>query len=236
MNLPRILPLLLLAPLGAAAQKLPKPPAPPGLPPPPDPVEVVRQFFKLAPPKLEALKAKAKLPDVDLPNALWVARQARLQPEAVLNARLSGLSWVEIFVKFRVPLDTVIIVDDRAHCGPYDKAWGYRHKHGRRPPRGAAAEMNLTDAEISEFIQIRATAGVYDETIEDLAARRCAGESVREIIDDEDDDEQGGNDDGQQGNHDHDHNHDHNHDREHGRGHHDQDHRDKDHRDHDNHD
>ncbi len=184
MTFRKFFPLLLIAPLGAAAQ-LPLPP------PPPDPIEVVRKFFKLEPPKLETLKAQSKLPDVDLPNALWVAQQAGLSPEVVLNARISGLSWLDIFVKFKVPVERVVIADERAQCPPYGKAWGFRKKHGRRGPPGATAELKFSDAEISEFIQLRAAAGVYGRRVEDLAARRCAGRGVREIIEDEDDREHG---------------------------------------------
>lgn len=175
-----LFPLALLALIPAAlAAQLPLPPLPP------DPLELVRSFLKVEPAKLEALRPQAKLPDVDLPNALWIAKQAGISPEVVLQARLQGLPWIDIFIKFKVPVERVIVATERAQCPPYGKAWGFRKKHGRAPVPAAAIEMKLTDGEISEFIQLRATAGYYGTTPELLAERRCAGKSVRDLIDEE---------------------------------------------------
>lgn len=178
---------LLTAGLPLAAQ-LPGLPKLPGLPPPPpDPIEVVRQFMKIDPARMLALKGQVKAPEVDLPGALWVSSRASVSPEVVIQSRLGGLSWMDIFLKFKVPVAQVIVPVQRASCPPYGKAWGYRRKHGGRggPPGRMEAEDRFSDEDIADFINLRAVSGVYGASLEDLAVRRCAGKGMRDLIGEE---------------------------------------------------
>lgn len=199
--------LLAAAALPLAAQ-LPKPPAPPGLPRPPDPIELVRKLVKLAPARLAALRPQVKAPDIDLPGVMWVAQQAHVSPEAVMQTRLGGLSWMDIFVKFRVPLERVVIVAEDARCGPFERAWiwrGGRGRPGRRAER-PAPRPEFSDGEIADFIKLRAVSQAYGEPLNAVALRFCGGHPIQEIIDEEDHEH---HDDDGDNNDEHDHHHGH---------------------------
>ncbi len=209
-----------------AAAALPLAAQLPGLPPPPpNPIEVVRQFMKIEPARMVTLQSQVKAPEIDLPNALWVASRAHVSPEVVIQSRLSGLNWMDIFLKYKVPVVQVIVPVQQASCPPYGKAWGYYRKHGGR--RGAVvqtvAEEQFTDAEIADFINLRAVSGVYRIPINDLAVRRCGGKDIRGLIVEEDEKKHGkghGDDhDGDHGNEGNDHK-----GKKQGKGHEDKDH------------
>jgi hypothetical protein len=153
----------------AVSAQLPRPPLPP------DPLELTRQFLKLEPPKLAILRPQVRAPDVDLPIALWIATQARVAPEVVIQAHIGGLDWAGVFVKFRVPVESVIVPVE-SKCPPYGKAWGYRRKHG-----GAAA-VRFSDAELAEFVHVRAINGIYGTPYAEIVSSRCAGRGVNAII------------------------------------------------------
>ena len=189
MNNRRFASLALIAAIALpAAAQLPKPPLPPGLPPPPDPIELVRKLVKLDPARLAAIRPQVKAPDVDLPGAMWVAQQAHLTPEVVIQARLGGLSWMDIFVKFKVPLERVVIVTEGARCGPFERAWVWRGGRGRRArlAEKPAPRPVFSDGEIADFIKLRAVSQAYGEPLDAVAIRFCGGHPIREIIEDED--------------------------------------------------
>lgn len=158
----------LLSGLSAAAQ-LPLPP------PPPDPLHLTAQFLKLDPPRLPGLGSQVKAPDVDLPIALWISSRAKITPEVVIQAHLGGLDWLSVFIKFHVPMET-LIVPVQSKCPPYGKAWGYRRNHG-----GEAA-VRFTDLELAEFVHVRAINGIYGTPFTEIVSNRCAGRGMHDII------------------------------------------------------
>lgn len=158
----------LLTSLTAAAQL-------PGMPEPPDPLHLSAQFLKVDAPRLPALSAQVKAPDIDLPIALWIASRARISPEVVIQSRIGGLDWLSIFTKYRVPVQTLII-PVQSKCPPYGKAWGYR-----RNQRGATA-VRFTDIELAEFVHVRAINGMYGTPFTEIVSNRCAGKGMGHII------------------------------------------------------
>ncbi len=158
----------LLGSLTAAAQI-------PGMPEPPDPLHLRAQFLKVEAPRLPALSAQVKAPDIDLPIALWISSRARVSPEVVIQSRIGGLDWLSIFTKYRVPVQT-LIVPVQSKCPPYGNAWGYRRKH-----RGATA-VRFTDVELAEFVHVRAINGIYGTPFTEIVTNRCAGRNMGYII------------------------------------------------------
>ena len=161
----------------AAAAQLTKPPIP-SPPLPPDPLHLTAQFMKLDPPRLPTLSAQVRAPEIDLPIALWIASRAHVTPEVVIQAHIGGLDWLNVFTKFRVPVET-IIVPVQSKCPPYGNAWGYRRKHGGAPA------VRFTEAELAEFVHVRAINGIYGTPFTEIVTNRCAGRGMGEIIGDE---------------------------------------------------
>lgn len=127
----------------------------------------------------------------ELPVALFIAKGAGRPVRAILELRLGGKSWNDIFVSFGLPY-SVLFAELPADPGPpYGKAWGYWKKHKKQPSvRIALSDMEFTDLvhlhvttralgiDAREAIRLRATGNRFDVIAGNAYRAKHAGKNA----------------------------------------------------------
>ncbi len=89
----------------------------------------------------------------ELPVALFIATEANRPVRAVLELRLGGESWNNIFVSFGLPYSGLFAELPADPGPPYGKAWGYWKKHKKQP----SARIVLSDTEFTDLVHLHVT-------------------------------------------------------------------------------
>ena len=118
-----------------------------------------------------------QIPDDEVPVVFFIAQQARVSPEAIIDLRLKRKSWMDITLHhglspqiFYVPL----AVDPGP---PYGKAWGYYKKK----PKNKWKEIRLADADIVNFVNLKFVSGHYGYSPDEVVKMRGKGKSFVKI-------------------------------------------------------
>jgi len=116
-------------------------------------------------------------PVVELPIVLFLAEHAHRRPRAIINLRLSGHSWIDIFVSFGLPYDILFVDLPRDPGPPYGRAWGYWKKH-RAHPR---TRIILTDAEFADLVHLHVTSRALGVAPREVIRLRAQGRPFKAI-------------------------------------------------------
>ena len=101
------------------------------------------------------------IPPDEVPVVFFVARQAHVQPTAIVDLRRRGLSWSDIALHFRLDPDIYYF----SGGPPYGHAYGYWKKH---PPR---------DAEVIDAVNVHFLSDYHRVSPEIVRADRSRGTS-----------------------------------------------------------
>ena len=111
------------------------------------------------------------IPDDEVPVVFFIAQQARVSPEAIIDLRLKRKSWMDITLHhglspqiFYVPL----AVDPGP---PYGKAWGYYKKK----PKNKWKEIRLADADVVNFVNLKFISNHYGYSPDQVVKMRSGG-------------------------------------------------------------
>jgi len=125
------------------------------------------------------IKAK-KVSDEELPVVFLIARKASstdgriiVTPVSVAEMRLSGKSWMEIALHFRLTAEVFHVELARDPGPPHGKAWG----HFKNRPRGEWGQIRLADDEVVQLVNVKFLAerrGCAPETVISLRAREAS--------------------------------------------------------------
>jgi len=92
-----------------------------------------------------------RIPDDEIPVALFIARHAGVPWTSVVDMRLRGASWWDISVRLGVRPDVYYIPVAVAPGPPYGRALGhYKNKH-----RKQWSTIVLTDADVVNLVELR---------------------------------------------------------------------------------
>jgi hypothetical protein len=120
---------------------------------------------------------EAGAPDEQLPVLGHLARELGQTPERIFELHRSGLSFLDITLRFgRGP--EIFYVPLAVDPGPpYGKAWGYFKK----TPRARWNTIRLTDVEVIDLVNLRVAADHYRVAPERIIELRRAGKPFRDI-------------------------------------------------------
>lgn len=163
-----------------------------------------------------------RIPDEEVPVALFIADRGRVALDSVVRLRLGGMSWLDIGLRYGVGPEVFYVPVD--HYGPpYGHAYGYYRKF----PRNRWHEIRLLDDDIINLVNLRFVSEHYRYDPYEVMNRRGRGNTYIQINnyvrvnrghDHDRDDHHHDRDDRGWNGHDHDHDdHGHGHDRGHGR-------------------
>ena len=119
------------------------------------------------------------IPDEELPVVFYIARRAHVAPEAVMDLRLSGKSWWEITMYYRMGPEIYYVPVDYDPGPPYGRAYGY-YKH---KPRKQWRSMALTDVEVVDLVNLRFVSDHYGYRPHDVIRMRSEGRNFVDIRD-----------------------------------------------------
>lgn len=92
-----------------------------------------------------------RIPDDEIPVALFIARQARVPWERVVDMRIRGMSWWDISVRFGLGPEVYYVPVAVDPGPPYGRALGhYKKKH-----RKQWTTIVLTDADVINLVELR---------------------------------------------------------------------------------
>ena len=91
-----------------------------------------------------------RIPDDEIPVALFIAQRAVVAPATIVDLRLRGDSWWEISVRFGIEPEVYYVPVAVTPGPPYGKAYGHYKK-----PRNRWNTIVLADADIVNLVQLR---------------------------------------------------------------------------------
>jgi hypothetical protein len=118
-----------------------------------------------------------RIPEDEIPVIMFVSKWGRVRPEAVINLRLGGRSWADIFVQYHIS-PAVLYVPVRDVGGPpYGKAYGhYKNKHRRN-----WRSVRLDDDDVINLVNLKFISEHSRCSAADVIKFRTEGRSFAEI-------------------------------------------------------
>ncbi len=111
------------------------------------------------------------IPDDEVPVVFFLAREARVGPDVIVNLRLSGKSWMDITLHYGLSPQIFYVPFSVDPGPPYGKAWGYYKKR----PKNKWKEIRLVDADIVNFVNLKFVSGHYGYPPEQVVKMRSGG-------------------------------------------------------------
>jgi len=113
------------------------------------------------------------IPDQELPVVYFIASRAGVAPGAVIKMRLGGKSWMQIAFHYGLDAGHFYIPVERKPGPPYGKAYG----HFKNKKKKQWREINLTDVEIINFVNLRFVSEHYGYSPDEVMKMREKGEN-----------------------------------------------------------
>lgn len=136
----------------------------------------VSEYFKVPEPEVVVYKQK-RIADEELPVVFFLAQHARVAPDAIVDLRLAGKSWMDIIVRYRIDPDIFQVPVTKVHGPPYGRAYGYWRKHGGKE----RARLILKDAEVVDLVNLRFLSEQHHCSPDEIAERRANGDNFIRI-------------------------------------------------------
>ncbi|KAB2951118.1 MAG: hypothetical protein F9K18_14585 [Thermoanaerobaculia bacterium] len=116
-------------------------------------------------------------PHEHLPVIGFLARELAQPPEVIFDLHRSGVSFLDISLRFgRGP--EIFYVPFAADPGPpYGKAWGYYKK----TPRARWSSIRLTDVDVVNFVNVRVCHDHYGVGYDRIVAQRRKGKGFADV-------------------------------------------------------
>ncbi len=121
--------------------------------------------------------ARFEDPD-DLSVALFINRSCGRSLDDIWVLRRQGLSWWDISLRYRVPVDVWFVPVRRDPGPPYGKAYGYWKKHRRDPH----ARVVLADPDIRNLVAVRMIHDYYGVPVETAMQWRASGRKLNTLM------------------------------------------------------
>jgi hypothetical protein len=116
------------------------------------------------------------IPDEEIPVVFFVAREARVTPEAVVQQRLTGRSWMQIALRLGLGPDVFHVSVGRP-LGPYARPCGYFTRTSRTQWR----KIRLKDAEVVNLVNLRFLSEHYRRSPDEIVSMRSHGKQFKDI-------------------------------------------------------
>lgn len=120
-----------------------------------------------------AVRAR-RIPDDDLPIVFSIAERARCTPEAIVELRLGGKSWMDIGLHFGLTAAAFYVEVEGDHRPPYGRALG----HFKNRDRARWGEIRLSDEDIACLVQLQFLSERHKCSALDVIRARERGEGL----------------------------------------------------------
>ena len=108
-----------------------------------------------------------RIPDEEIPVVFFLARRAHARPEAIMDMRLAGRSWMDITLHYHLR-PSIFYVELNGDPGPaYGRAYGY-WKH----PRREWSKIRLDDDDVVKMVNLQFVSTHYRVRPEEVVRLR----------------------------------------------------------------
>ncbi|PMP96220.1 MAG: hypothetical protein C0168_03250 [Candidatus Aminicenantes bacterium] len=113
----------------------------------------ISSYFNVPEPRVVEIRERYRLADDELPVVFFLATQARVEPAAIIELRLRGLSWWDITLHFGLNPEIFFVPVNVVKIGPpYGKAFGFYRQYRERKTWGPVV---LADADIINLVNLK---------------------------------------------------------------------------------
>jgi hypothetical protein len=118
-----------------------------------------------------------RIPEDEIPVVMFVSKWGRVRPETVINLRLGGRSWADIFVQYHISPAVLYVPVAEVSGPPYGKAYGhYKNKHRRN-----WRNVRLDDDDVINLVNLKFISEHSRCSAEQVIEWRTEGRSFAEI-------------------------------------------------------
>ncbi|MEW6379833.1 MAG: hypothetical protein AB1611_09520 [bacterium] len=128
-----------------------------------------------------------QIPDEEIPVVLLIAKRARVAPQAVMDLRLGGRTWMDITLHFGLSPEIFYIParTERVYYVPVivekGPPHGKAHGHYRKIPKGEWNRVVLKDADVVNLVNLKFVSEHYHLAPDEVVKIREQGNSYVEI-------------------------------------------------------
>jgi hypothetical protein len=131
----------------------------------------IGDYFKVSTEQIQNCQ-ESGIPDEEHPVVFFIAQRANVSPEAVILLRTHGWSWMQIALHFRLNPRIFYTAGDYA---------GTPYANGQRVFIGHGRKINLSDADIVNFVNLKFISEHYGRDPHEIAQMRASGRNFRDI-------------------------------------------------------
>lgn len=129
-------------------------------------------------PEKEVVIIKKKhFTDEELPVIFFLARNAKVSPEVIIQLRLGDKSWLSISQHFGLGIDIFYVPVTKVSGPPYGKAYG----HFKNKPRKKWHKISLSDTDIINLVNLKFVSAHYGWSPDEVMEMRSSGKTFVEI-------------------------------------------------------
>lgn len=133
----------------------------------------ISDYYHVPVQKVEILRER-KIHEEELPVVFYIAGIAGEKPEVIVNLRLGGSSWFDISLKYGIYSNVYYVpLKSNPSSPPYGKAYGYY----KNKPRKEWKNIELTDEEIINFVNLRFISEHYNYNPAEVVKMREEGKN-----------------------------------------------------------
>ncbi|OGC85508.1 MAG: hypothetical protein A2142_00200 [candidate division Zixibacteria bacterium RBG_16_48_11] len=117
------------------------------------------------------------IPDDEVPVVFFLASQARVSPNVIIDLRLGGKSWMDITLYYGLTAQIFYVPFTVDPGPPYGKAYG----HFKKLPRSKWGEIRLGNADVVNLVNLKFISGHYGYSPDQVVKMRGKGKSFVSI-------------------------------------------------------
>jgi hypothetical protein len=137
------------------------------------------EYFRVPEREIVVIRERRRMPEYDIPVALFIAQRAHVAPNVVVDMRLSGRSWMDISLHYGIGPDVYYVPVERDYGPPYGKAYGHYKKKHRKEWR----DIRLDDDDFVNMVNLRFISEHYGYSPDEVVRMRSSGKNFSEIND-----------------------------------------------------
>ncbi len=113
----------------------------------------VSSHYRVPGEEVVAVKERYRFRNEELPVVYYLAARARVKPSAIIDLRMSRMSWLDISLHFGLTPEIFFVPLTVEKVGPpYGKAYGYYKKYR---PKKEWNKIVLSDSEVVDLVNLR---------------------------------------------------------------------------------
>ena len=136
----------------------------------------IGNYFNVPQNQVTVIREK-QIPDDQITVVLFIAQRAHVAPQAVIDLRLGGSSWMDIALHFGLGPDAFYVPLQTNPGPPYGNAYGYYRHHKRKDWK----RIHLEDDDIVNLVNLRFLSESNHCTPDEIIKMRAQGRNFVDI-------------------------------------------------------